>query len=648
MNEEYKSAKQMGERARRNAMLKGRNPYLPALDDIISRQDIAGEIELGLHEIPLSLFAGTRMKGRQNSFADNFMPLLAENTEFAVKWTSLYEYQINEGISDAIVAYEYMNHFYVEEGNKRVSVLKYLKSYSIPAVVTRILPKKTDDKQIRIYYEYLPFYDVTGLFGFVFSEPGCYERLAAQLGQNLETPWPKQLLSDFKDAFDKFSRIFDTKGGRSGLRAEDAFLIYLTMFPLDRLLSITDDRLSKHLDRMWNEFLTETGESKITLVEDPKIIDPKAGTLSEDRVAKFMLARPIYSRTRPLKLAFIHEKNETNSSWVYGHELGRNSLTEYFGDLVDSIRLEDVETDKAFDNAIAAAIADRDDVVFTTSASLMSRTLRAAVEYPKIKFLNCSANLQVNAVRSYAVRMYEAKFLMGALAASLADDHKTGYFAGYPIYGTVAEINAFAIGAGMVDPRCKVYLKWSSMDDGAWEQEFAREGISVISASDFIRPNDPDHIHGVYRLNADGSRTQFAAVMPDWGRYYALIVESILSGSYEARAVTKKDRALNYWYGMSQGVIDVMCSKSLPYNTLKMVNTLKRGIINGHLHPFDGELHCQNGIIHGADDPRLSNEEILQMDWLADNVVGSIPKITEVHDDAKKNVSVAGVREAKE
>ena len=215
MNEEYKSAKLMGERARRNAMLKGRNPYLPALDDIISRQDIAGEIELGLHEIPLSLFAGTRMKGRQNSFADNFMPLLAENTEFAVKWTSLYEYQINEGISDAIIAYEYMNHFYVEEGNKRVSVLKYLKSYSIPAVVTRILPKKTDDKQIRIYYEYLPFYDVTGLFGFVFSEPGCYERLAAQLGQNLETPWPEQLLSDFKDAFDKFSRIFDSKGSIS-------------------------------------------------------------------------------------------------------------------------------------------------------------------------------------------------------------------------------------------------------------------------------------------------------------------------------------------------------------------------------------------------------------------------------------------------
>jgi len=79
-----------------------------------------------------------------------------------------------------------------------------------------------------------------------------------------------------------------------------------------------------------------------------------------------------------------------------------------------------------------------------------------------------------------------------------------------------------------------------------------------------------------------------------------------------------------------------------------MLNTLKNGVINGHLHPFDGELHSQTGVIHGSEDPRLTNEEILQMDWLADNVVGTIPKITEIREDARKNVSVAGVRGATE
>ncbi len=645
MIEDYTGAKQQGEKVRRKAILSGRNPYLPALEDMISKQDIAGEVDLGVHEIPLNLFVGTRMKGRQNSFAENFMPLLAPGTEFAMKWANLYDYQISEGISDAVVAYEYMNHFYVEEGNKRVSVMKYLKAYSIPTHVTRILPRKTDDKQNRIYYEYLPFYEVTGIFGFTFSQEGCYEKLAARLGQDLENPWPEALVNDFRDAYDKFSAAF-SKFHPTDLRTEDAFLIYLTMFPLERLLNSSSDDLAKHMNRMWNEFITESGDARIKLVDDPRLIDKKAGTLSEDRVARFMMALPLYSKSKPLKIAFIHEKNEKNSSWVYGHELGRNSLHEYFGDLVDSIRQENCETDEAFDEAVKAAVADEDDVIFTTSPALIRGTLRAAIDHPKIKFLNCSANLQTNAVRCYAVRMYEAKFLMGAMAASLSDNHKAGYFAGYPIYGTVAEINAFAIGGAMVDPRFKVHLRWSSQDGDDWEQKFIQEGINVISASDFIRPDDETHRHGVYRLNSDNTRTQLAGVMPDWGRYYALILESILSGSYEARALTRNNQALNYWYGMSQGVIDVLYSKSLPYNTVKMLNTLKRGIIDHRLFPFEGELHSQTGIIRSAGEGHMSYEEILQMDWLADNVVGTIPLITEIREDARKNVSEAGVKTA--
>lgn len=50
--------------------------------------------------------------------------------------------QQEEGITDPIIAYEYMNKFYVLEGNKRVSVLKYYDAVSVMGQVTRILPKK--------------------------------------------------------------------------------------------------------------------------------------------------------------------------------------------------------------------------------------------------------------------------------------------------------------------------------------------------------------------------------------------------------------------------------------------------------------------------------------------------------------------------
>ena len=56
--------------------------------------------------------------------------------------------------------------------------------------------------------------------------------------------------------------------------------------------------------------------------------------------------------------------------------------------------------------------------------------------------------------------MHEAKFLMGAIAGAMAENDRLFYLADYPMFGTIANINAFAIGAKMTNPRAKVYLDW--------------------------------------------------------------------------------------------------------------------------------------------------------------------------------------------
>ena len=61
--------------------------------------------------------------------------------------------------------------------------------------------------------------------------------------------------------------------------------------------------------------------------------------------------------------------------------------------------------------------------------------------------------------------MYEAKFLSGAIAGALAENGRLGYIADYPIYGMTANINAFALGARLVNPRAKIYLEWSTVKD---------------------------------------------------------------------------------------------------------------------------------------------------------------------------------------
>ena len=123
--EDYLKAQKLGKTAYRKALSKGEYPYLPALDEIVDHQSIRTEEPLGLVSIPLDQVVGTKTAGRQAAFASNFMPLMPENSEFARKWQGVVRYHLDQGVGDPIIAYEYMNRFYVLEGNKRVSVLKY-------------------------------------------------------------------------------------------------------------------------------------------------------------------------------------------------------------------------------------------------------------------------------------------------------------------------------------------------------------------------------------------------------------------------------------------------------------------------------------------------------------------------------------------
>ena len=64
--------------------------------------------------------------------------------------------------------------------------------------------------------------------------------------------------------------------------------------------------------------------------------------------------------------------------------------------------------------------------------------------------------------------------------------------ADYPIVGMTANINAFALGARMVNPYAKVYLEWTTVKGNTREnvlREFEENGIEYISDQVMIKPN---------------------------------------------------------------------------------------------------------------------------------------------------------------
>ena len=56
-------------------------------------------------------------------------------------------------------------------------------------------------------------------------------------------------------------------------------------------------------------------------------------------------------------------------------------------------------------------------------------------------------------------------------------------------------------------------------------------------------------------------------------------------------------RAVNYWWGMASGMIDVLQSRSLPRGTKRLAAILHKGLCSGTIVPFEGELYAQGGVM---------------------------------------------------
>lgn len=635
---EYAAALKLGKKQYQNSVSKGEYPYLPVLDEILSYTDIVSQVSLGVMDIPLSKLVGTKTTERSISFANNFMPLLRERTEFAIKWESLYKHQIEDGIQDPIIAYEFMNRFYVQEGNKRVSVMKYVGAYSILGSVIRLIPKRTDELENRLYYEFLDFYKVSSNCDIWFSKEGGYKKLLELMGMQPDQAWTQEERVFFRSAYGRFAKAFAmAKGDRLKLTEGDAFLVYIEVYGYDNVKGQTEREMYQALMRIWEEIQLANRGRQIELIQDPQEVEEN----KKPAILKWFM--PQEEIPNGLKVGFIYEKTAETSRWIYGHELGRLHLEQVFPEKVTTMVIDQADTEEAMGAAIEKEAEAGCSIIFTVTSRMFNQSVRSAIRYPDIKIYNCAINISYSSICNYYARMYEAKFLMGAIAAALSRENKLGYIADQPTYGILADINAFALGARMVNPYVEVYLEWSRKENSRSAAALLQEkGIHYISGHDLIQPDHPSREYGLYVKNDDGTIKNLAMPVWHWGKFYEQVIRLAFKSGEEIEAMKGK-KAVNYWWGMSADVIDVICSETMPVGTNRLIEFLKSSIRTGSFHPFDGLIYAQDGSVKCTQGKGLKAEEIITMDWLAQNVVGYIPKMEEMNERAQELMQIQGI-----
>ena len=631
--EEYTQALRLAQRELKALTAAGKDPYPEVLDDVLKGIKTESVVDIGIVEIPMELVVGIRSAGRTSAFTAGFRPLLPVDTEFASKWINLCAAHLEDGIRDPVLCYEYLGRFYLQEGNKRFSVLKHMGAPRITGQVLRVLPPVSEEPRIRAYQEFLEFYKSAGIYEVQFRRPGDYAELLSRLGKDPGQKWTEQERRTFSAYFHYFRDAFYAQGGDElKLLPEEALLLWLEVYPFRDLGGLSTPELKKTVAGMWAD---------IQALDQPIPVEVRTEPVTTEKQGN-VLTRMISGVPDHVNVAFVHPLDTLTSTWVGAHEDGRQFLEQTLGSKVtvrsyfNGSKLENAEA------LLEQAVADGADVVFTTTPQLSRVTLKAALKYPKVRFLNCSVDTPYSSIRTYYSRIYEAKFITGAIAGAMTNNDLIGYVGSNPIFGVPASINAFALGAQLTNPRAKVMLKWSCMA-GSPQAELLRQGVQVISNRD-VPTQDRKNLHfcnyGTYAMDENGLNALASPVWL-WGQFYVNVIRSILAGTYDKDKDTP--RAVNYWWGMDSGVIDVELDEHIPEGLLALARILRRGITDGTIDPFRRRIVAQDGSVKNDGSRSLSPDEVLRMDWLCENVEGHIPGFDEIEPFARPIVRQLGI-----
>ena len=636
--EEYKSALKAGQKDYRAHVARGQNPYLPVLDDILVNVEIVATEPLGLVNMPSESIVGTKTSGRHTAFAPNFMPLLDEDTEFATKWSVLCNAHLDEGIRNPVTAYEFLNQFYIEEGNKRVSVLKHFDSASIPGTVTRLIPARNDSLENRIYYEFLDFYKLSKVNIVQFSRLGSYAKLQKLVCKASGEKWTDDDRKNFNALHTKFRQQFRALGGaRLPLTVGDALLVYLSVYRYTDACDATPAQIKANLSKMWDEITVLTKDQAVEVVLEPQTeaASPLAKPLSG------LSKLNIFTRPSELRVTFIHEYNEAVSAWVRAHEKGRDALANTFGDRVILSSRENVDPGVDAEQVLEEVAHDGADVVFTTSVRMHTACLKVAAQHPKTKFLNCSLNAPHPLVRTYYPRTYEATYILGMLAGILSPTNVVGYVAPNPVYGIPAAVNAYAQGLRSVRPEGRVLLRWACLPDPEHPLSFSdREDVTLYYARDSREAPDSHRDYGLCQRLPNGVIRPLGLPEWRWDVFYTEIIRSILNGSWDAADTGK---AINYWWGMKSGAVGIRYSHGLPGGSLQLLGLMETQLHGGLLTIFPAQVYGQKHLLHSPQKVVYTPKELMMMDWLDECVEGSLPSYDQLDVKTRALAEICGL-----
>ena len=332
----------------------------------------------------------------------------------------------------------------------------------------------------------------------------------------------------------------------------------------------------------------------------------------------------------PLKVGFVYVAPIADVGYTKQHDIGRLYAIDKVGkDKITTTFVENVPETADAERVIRQMINDGNKLIFGTSFGYMNYMQKLAKEYPDVKFEHATGYKSAPNMTNYNIRFYEGRYLAGMLAGGATKSNVIGYVAPFPIPEVLQGINAFTLGAKSVNPKIQVKVVWTNAwydppKDTDSAKTLIGQGADVLTqhtntsavasaaeaAGKMVIPYNSN-------MKSVAPNAQIAALVLNWGPYYAKKINQALENKWENKPV---------WMHLKEGAISLEnISDKVPADVVKKMEEVKAKINSGEFHPFTGPIKTNEGKDAVKAGETLPDDKLVTMNYYVDGVVGKVP-----------------------
>jgi len=279
-------------------------------------------------------------------------------------------------------------------------------------------------------------------------------------------------------------------------------------------------------------------------------------------------------------------------------------------------------------------------VIFATSYGYFSYAEKFAAAHPDVVVLHQGGFEKGTFAPNFGTywgQAFEPVSLGGMAAGGLTKTNKLGYVYAFPISQTIANIDAFELGAQSVNPNAQTYLvNTSNWCDPLKQKEAAAALIAdgadvltqhqdcqstVIQAAKAAGKYVVGYHYDAQSLDSSGWLTGSAW---DWTSIYEAITKTALAGTFKGSKYNAN------WVGSFQGNDNPLTlasfGSSVPADLQTKITAAETALKKPGASVFTGPITCQDGTTLVAAGKTMTYDEINAISCLVKGVVGTLPK----------------------